>query len=334
MLRIGIVGTRGMGKIRARTTLNRDDCTLVCIAGRTEETLKEQAREWGCEYVLGHEALYARDDVDAVVVSTPNTSHHPIAMAAIEHDKHVFIEYPMASSLQEVDELIVAAKAKGVKLQAGHSNRFEDAHLFFKKHLPDLGRPMVAVGLVAFGHMWKWAADDGIMGDYFSLANFHHIDQFVDLFGPAEWVSGTLTKEQDEEGMNVLVEGCTQIQFASGVVAWSHFGMGTAGQFRWATHAQCTNGSLMHDGDITVARRAGERDVSLETVAADDFKQEIDSKDVDFGGFVDAVLNDAPCSLPGELARHSLEICFASTRSAQTGQRMSISEPTVDVQVH
>ena len=70
-----------------------------------------------------------------------------------------------------------------------------------------------------------------------------------------------------------------------------------------------------------------------ETIPAAEFDNVPDSKDVDLGGFLDAIVQDKPCTLPGEMARHSCEICFASTESARTGKRVAISEPTVDVRV-
>ena len=336
MVRVGIVGPRGMGNARAKTIGGREDSTVTYIAGRDEEFLKTKAEQIGCDYTTDWEEVCARDDVDAVIVSTPNSSHHPIAMKALEHGKHVLIEYPMAQSLQEIDDIIEAAKSRGLKLQIGLSDRFEGAHLYIREHLPSLGRPMVIHGLVAFPGIWKWAADDAILGDYFSLANFHHIDQWADLFGPAEWVSATLTQEKDDAALNTLIMGATQIQFKNGVVGWSQFGMGTAGQHGWATYALCTDGSLMHDlrkGEIVRTVHEDERKTASEAVSQDVFDDVPNSKDIDLGGFLDAIVKDQACTCPGEMARHSCEICFASTESAKTGKRVRISEPTGEVQV-
>jgi biliverdin reductase len=304
----------------------------VCIAGRDEQKLREKAKEWSCAYTISFEELCARSDVDAVIVATPNTLHYPVAMAALSHGKHVLIEYPMAQSLEEIDAINAQARRRGLKVQVGLTDRFEGAHLYFKKHLPELGRPVAVHGLVAFSAIWKWADDDRLLGDYFALANFHHIDQFVDLFGPAVWVSATLIKEKDAAGRNALMLGAAQIQFRNGVVAWSQFGMGTPGQFRWATYLLGTEGSLLHDmqaGEITHARRdpSSRRGAALDKVSREVFDAVADSKEVDLGGFIEAIVSDQPWALSGEAARHSHEICFACTESARIGRRVALSAP-------
>jgi len=92
----------------------------------------------------------------------------------------------------------------------------------------------------------------------------------------------------------------------------------------------------MHDmraGTITVCKRGEQGKTDTETVPKEDYDPLPNSKEIDLGGFIDALEQDQPCNLNGELARHSCEICLAATESAQTGQRVTITAPTVDVQV-
>jgi predicted dehydrogenase len=62
--------------------------------------------------------------VDAVVIATAVRMHHPMARAALQAGKHVFIEKPMASSTAECEELVALAKAKGLVLMIGHTFLF------------------------------------------------------------------------------------------------------------------------------------------------------------------------------------------------------------------
>ena len=55
-------------------------------------------------------AAVTQADVDAVVIGTPNSLHHPQAMAAIEAGKHVFLEKPMASTVADCEKIIAAAR--------------------------------------------------------------------------------------------------------------------------------------------------------------------------------------------------------------------------------
>jgi predicted dehydrogenase len=61
------------------------------------------------------------DDVDAVLVATPVSSHHPLASAALRAGKHVFIEKPLAASCAEAESLIDLADAGGLVLMPGHT---------------------------------------------------------------------------------------------------------------------------------------------------------------------------------------------------------------------
>jgi phthalate 4,5-cis-dihydrodiol dehydrogenase len=69
--------------------------------------------------------LCARDDVDAVWISTPNTVHAEHAICAARHGKHVICEKPMAVTLRECDRMIAAARKHGVHFLQGHSKIYQ-----------------------------------------------------------------------------------------------------------------------------------------------------------------------------------------------------------------
>lgn len=64
------------------------------------------------------------DKVDVLTVATPASEHFPIARRALERGRHVLIEKPIATTLEQADELIGLAESQGVVLQAGHQERF------------------------------------------------------------------------------------------------------------------------------------------------------------------------------------------------------------------
>lgn len=333
-LGIGIIGMRGMGDIRAKVAAKRDDCQVACIAGRDEAFLKSKADELGCHYMLDPQELINSPEIDAVVVATPNHLHYPFGLQALEAGKHVFLEYPPAISLEELDQLIEARNAKGVTLGVGLSDRFEGPHLFLKRNLSKIGRPVLAHGSVALEYIWKWSARNDIMGDFFALANFHHIDQFIDIFGAVEWVSATLTEEQDRAGNNVLLAGATQMGFAGGVVGWSQYLMGVPARNVWVTTISGSAGSFVSEsGKVTWSHRYANGSVTHEDIEPPLLDEKPPAMETDFGLFIEAIKKGKPCTVSCELARHSCEVAFLSTRSACIGQRVSVSAPLVDVQL-
>ena len=56
---------------------------------------------------------------------------------------------------------------------------------------------MEAHGFMRIPTMWKWAKDESVMGLFFALANFHFVDQIIDLYGNPEWVSASLWKKRN-----------------------------------------------------------------------------------------------------------------------------------------
>ncbi len=95
------------------------------------------------------------DDVDAVVVGTPNALHHPQALAALEAGKHVLIDKPMAVTVAEGEELVAAASISGLTLLVGHMWRYRDEVIAARDRIAagSVGRPVRTRG---FGVHARW----------------------------------------------------------------------------------------------------------------------------------------------------------------------------------
>ena len=65
--------------------------------------------------------VLADPDVEAVVIATPISTHHALAVAALRAGKHVFVEKPIAASVAEAEELVELAEAAGLTLMVGHT---------------------------------------------------------------------------------------------------------------------------------------------------------------------------------------------------------------------
>ena len=83
-------------------------------------------------------------DVDAVVIGTPNALHHPQAMAALEHGKHVLLDKPMALDTAQAQEIADAAEAAGRTLLVGHMWRYRDEVIATRDRIAagSVGRPV------------------------------------------------------------------------------------------------------------------------------------------------------------------------------------------------
>ncbi len=118
-LRVGQVGLGYWGRNLARVFDDEADLCWLCDA--SEELREEFARRYPGARVTGDFAeMIAADDLDAVVIATPVPTHFPLAKAALEAGKHVFVEKPPAMRAAEMEELIAIAERQGLVLMPGH----------------------------------------------------------------------------------------------------------------------------------------------------------------------------------------------------------------------
>jgi len=118
-LRVGQAGLGYWGRNLARNFDDLTELRLLCDA--SEDRRAEFADRYPNARVTGDfEELLASDGVDAVVIATPVPTHYPLARAALEAGKHVFVEKPPAMRVAEMEELVGLAEARGLVLMPGH----------------------------------------------------------------------------------------------------------------------------------------------------------------------------------------------------------------------
>ena len=126
-VRVCLVGAGRAGKVHANSLARHlPDGELVAIVDPAREALEAACDEFGVERRF--ESLEAALDwgqFEAVAISTPTFTHKSLAVMAAKAGKHVFVEKPMALSLEECDEMVAAAGRQGVFLQIGFMRRFD-----------------------------------------------------------------------------------------------------------------------------------------------------------------------------------------------------------------
>jgi len=146
-LRVGQAGLGYWGRNLARNFDELVDLRRLCDA--SEERRAEFAERYPDAKVTGEfEELLAADDVDAVVIATPVPTHYPLARAALEAGKHVFVEKPPAMRAAEMEELVSLAEARGLVLMPGHLLLYHPAVQKLKELIDDgeLGEVLVVYG--------------------------------------------------------------------------------------------------------------------------------------------------------------------------------------------
>ena len=114
-LGVGIIGSGYMGRTYAECLVRHiDGAQLTAVAGGTRAP--GLAAEYGVAFEPSVEALVARSDVDAVIITSPPTAHREQTLAAAKQGKHVLVEKPMATTRSDCQDMIDACQAAGVAL--------------------------------------------------------------------------------------------------------------------------------------------------------------------------------------------------------------------------
>ncbi len=127
MLKIGIFGTGHLGKFHIANWLEIEGTEIVGFYDPNDDAAAEAIAKFGLKRFEDMETLM--DEVDAVDVITPTQFHYPVCERALRKSKHVFVEKPLASDLDEAGKLIKLVQEAKVKFQVGHVERFNPAFL-------------------------------------------------------------------------------------------------------------------------------------------------------------------------------------------------------------
>lgn len=124
-VRVGVIGCGAISRREHVPLLIAAGAELTAFTSRRRESAEHAASlaGGGTVYDDWHE-LVTRDDVDAVVVATPNVLHLEQALAAIAAGKHLLVEKPLTVTVEDADRLLAAAADAGVVLMAAHNVRF------------------------------------------------------------------------------------------------------------------------------------------------------------------------------------------------------------------
>jgi predicted dehydrogenase len=139
MLRVAVVGTGAWGKNLVRNFSQIPEAELACCCDSDEEKRQAIAQSYPGVATTGNfDDILVDGSIAAVIIASPAVAHYPLAKAALEAGKHVYVEKPLALSTAHAEELVSLAETKKLKLMVGHLLLYHPAvtHL---KELVDSG---------------------------------------------------------------------------------------------------------------------------------------------------------------------------------------------------
>ncbi|HET6566582.1 MAG TPA: Gfo/Idh/MocA family oxidoreductase [Rhodothermales bacterium] len=134
-LRFGLAGAGVIGQIRARALSKAPNGSLSAVFDVNAAATGALASAHGAAAIERYEDLLGREDVDAVIVSSPPQFHEEQVITALEAGKHVLCEKPLANSPAAARRMVEAAKRTGQTLSTGFNHRYFPAIQFVKQTL-------------------------------------------------------------------------------------------------------------------------------------------------------------------------------------------------------
>ncbi|MBH90065.1 MAG: oxidoreductase [Magnetovibrio sp.] len=136
-LKIGIVGYGYWGPNLVRNFNKTDGCEVLAVCDRFEDRLTQANKLYPSIKTYQNYSEFLESGLDAVAVATPVASHYQLAMQALETNKHLLIEKPMAESAKQAENLILESKKRGLILMVDHTFVYTGAvqkiHDLYKK---------------------------------------------------------------------------------------------------------------------------------------------------------------------------------------------------------
>ena len=124
-LKIGVLGAGHLGKIHLRLLQESSAYELVGFYDSQPQIAAKISREFGYRSFSEVDSLL--DEVDVIDIVTPTISHFELGKKALEKGLHIFLEKPITASVEEANELVSLAKAKGLLGMVGQVERFNPA---------------------------------------------------------------------------------------------------------------------------------------------------------------------------------------------------------------
>lgn len=127
MLKIGVFGVGHLGKFHLNNWKEIPETEIVGFFDPNDDTASAVSEKYQIARFLDPDSLI--EACDAIDVVAPTTYHFEWAEKAIKKGRHVFVEKPLANTMEEARQLVNLVAESGVKLQVGHVERFNPAFL-------------------------------------------------------------------------------------------------------------------------------------------------------------------------------------------------------------
>ncbi|MFE4104747.1 Gfo/Idh/MocA family protein [Almyronema epifaneia] len=317
---VGLIGTGYAAKLRAETFQSDPRSQLLSVAGHTPAHTAEFAQNHGAEVAPHWQALIERRDLDLICICGINSDHGSMVQAALQANKHVVVEYPLALDVDLAAKLIELAQQRQRLLHIEHIELLGGLHVAMQSHLPTIGQPYY----VRYSTLnpqrpapQRWTYH----GDRFGfplMAALSRVHRLTNLFGAVAKVGCQFSSDRATAGYFKSCLCTAQLSFTSGLLAEVTYGKGEhiwAASRRMEVHA--AQGGLVFEGDTgTLLTAAGEHPLEVGG------RRGLFAKDTE--SVLDYLTSGTPLYVSNTASLYALQVADAARRAAQTGESVSL----------
>lgn len=331
-LRIAIAGFGWWGKHIA-TRLEGHDRISIAAVVEPETGLHCAVLEKGLKPVTSLDDALGHDDIDAVILTTPNPVHEEQVIACAEAGKHVFCEKPLGLTAASARRSVAAVAAAGVQMGIGHERRFEPAMVALKSAIEagDLGTVMHAEAAFSHDKLIGVPAGDWRTSKAVSPAagmtamGIHLTDLLISFFGRVETVQAmTASRSLGWETGDVVT---AQLGFEAGMTATLSAVLHTPHFIRM--HVFGTRQWIEVLNESHPDTPGGKVNYLVAETGKDILRKSLDWEDAvvhNLEAFADAIHGVADYPFTTDQMVHNIEVLEAIARSAEDRRTVDISE--------
>ncbi|SHG20153.1 Predicted dehydrogenase [Fodinibius roseus] len=226
-----VVGCGNMGTSHARAYDKLDNFNIVGLVSRGPESRERLSEELGGLPTFGsYEEALEQTQPDAVSINTYQGTHADYAIKAFENGAHVFVEKPLAETVEDAEAVVQAAKKADKKLLVGYILRHHPGWKKFVEHSRKLGKPLVMrmnLNQQSTGHQWE--THKSLMSSMSPIVDcgVHYVDMMCQMTqaNPTH-VHAIGARLTDDINPDMYNYGQLQVTFDDGSVGWYESGWG------------------------------------------------------------------------------------------------------------
>lgn len=320
-LRVGIIGAGYIGGVHAAILARDERVKITAVHDVVGERAGQLARSLAATVARAAEEVIEASD--AVYITTPNTKHTALALAAIDAGKHVFCEKPMATSVDDAREVLLAASQTSAVFQVGHNRRFAPVYVTLKRMISEAGPAHSAHIKMNRGELINpaWVADPQITGGFLYETTIHMFDMMRFLFGEVARLDAVGSSHQYPEADDF---SCL-ISFANGF----HATMCSSADASWLFPFERVEVFCHHATFTTREMESITHSEGLEGHHATRSMQQL-SKEEKWGyaqedrAFIDSIVDGMPAAVNALDGFRSVELVDACYRAVRTGERIQL----------